>query len=83
MYKQCNQRYLDLLEGSPKYRNRHYVSSLVLTVFTVLEVKIRKQRMLFPKIFISVQETKESDVRSLQLTNDMLSHEQGVRIYLF
>ena len=40
-----------------------YVSSLVLTVFTVLELNIRKKRMLFPKIFISVQEAKESDVR--------------------
>ena len=39
------------------------MSSLDLTVLTVLELYISKQRMLFPKIFISVQETKESDVR--------------------
>ena len=31
--------------------------------FTVLELNISKQRMLFPKIPISVQEAKESDVR--------------------
>ena len=37
--------------------------SIVLTVFTVLELNISKQRTLFPKIFISVQEAKESDVR--------------------
>ena len=36
---------------------------LVLTVFTILELNISKQRMLFPKIFISVQVAKESDVR--------------------
>ena len=40
-----------------------FVSSLVLTVFTVLQFNISKQRMLFPKIFISVQEAKESVVR--------------------
>ena len=40
-----------------------YVSSPVLTVFTVLEPNIRKQRMLFPIMSISVQEAKESDVR--------------------
>ena len=39
------------------------MSSLVLTVFTVLELYISKQRMMFPKIFISVQGGKESDVR--------------------
>ena len=39
------------------------MEALVLTVFTVLELNISKQRMLFPKIFISVQEGKESDVR--------------------
>ena len=39
------------------------MSSLVLTVFTDLEHNISKQRMLFPKIFISVQEAKEPDVR--------------------
>ena len=51
------------------------MSSLVLTVFTVLELNISKQRMIFPKIFISVQEAKEYDVM-----NDILSPEQGVRI---
>ena len=40
-----------------------YVSGLVLTVFIVFELNLSKQRMLFPKIFISVQEAKESDVR--------------------
>ena len=39
------------------------MSSPVLTVLTVLELNYRKQRMLFPKIFISVQEAKESDIR--------------------
>ena len=39
------------------------MSSLVLTVITVLELHISKQRMLFPKIIISVQVAKESDVR--------------------
>ena len=40
-----------------------YVSSPVLTVFTVLEPNIRRRRMLFPIMSISVQEAKESDVR--------------------
>ena len=31
-------------------------------VFTVLEPNIRKRRMLFPIMSISVQEAKESDV---------------------
>ena len=48
---------------------------VVLTVFTVLELNISIQRMIFPKIFISVQEAKEYDVM-----NDILSPEQGVRI---
>ena len=39
------------------------MSSPVLTVFTVLEPNIRKQRMLFPIMSISEQEAKESDVR--------------------
>ena len=39
------------------------MSSLVLTVFIVLELNISKQRMLFSKIFIFKQEAKESDVR--------------------
>ena len=39
------------------------MSCLVLTVSTILELNISKQRMLFQKIFISVQEAKESDVR--------------------
>ena len=39
------------------------MSSPVLTVITVLEPNIRKRRMLFPIISISVQEAKESDVR--------------------
>ena len=39
------------------------MSSPVLTVLTVSELNISKQKMLFPKIFISVQEAKESDVR--------------------
>ena len=40
-----------------------YVSRPVLTVFTLLEHNIRKRRMLFPIMSISVQEAKESDVR--------------------
>ena len=44
-----------------------YVSNFVLTVSTVLELSLGKQRMLFPKIFISVQEAKESDVSWLGL----------------
>ena len=40
------------------------MSSPVLAVFTVLEPNIRKRRMLFPIMFISVQEAKESDVRN-------------------
>ena len=39
------------------------MSSPVLNVFTVLELNIRKRRMLFPIMPISVQEAKESDVR--------------------
>ena len=39
------------------------MSSLVLIVFTVLELNIGERRMLFPKLFISVQEAKESGVR--------------------
>ena len=39
------------------------MSSPVLTVFTVMEPNIRKRRMLFPIMSISVQEAKESDVR--------------------
>ena len=39
------------------------MSSAVLTVITVLEPNIRKRRMLFPIISISVQEAKASDVR--------------------
>ena len=39
------------------------MSSPVLTVFTVLEANIRKRRMLFPVMYISIQEAKESDVR--------------------
>ena len=31
--------------------------------FTVLKLNLSKQRMLSPKIFISVQEAKESDIR--------------------
>ena len=38
------------------------MSSPVLTVFTVLEPNIRKRRMLYPVMSISLQETKESDV---------------------
>ena len=41
------------------------MSCLVLTVFTVFELTISKQRMLFPKIFISVQVAKKSVVRKL------------------
>ena len=51
------------------------MSSPVLTVFTVLEPNIRKRRMLFLIMSISVQEAKESDVRSLHLVNDILSPE--------
>ena len=40
-----------------------YVSSPVLTVFTVLVPNIRKRRMLFPIMSISVQEAKESYAR--------------------
>ena len=39
------------------------MSGLVLTVFIVFELNLSKQRMLYPKIFIFVQEAKESDVR--------------------
>ena len=35
-----------------------YVSSPILTVFTVLEPNIKKRTMLFPIMFISVQEAK-------------------------
>ena len=41
------------------------MSSPVLTVFTVLEPNIKKRRMLFPIMSISLQETKESDVRRM------------------
>ena len=39
------------------------MGSLVLNVFTVLELNTSKQRMLFPKKFISVQVAKEFYVR--------------------
>ena len=39
------------------------MSSPVLAAFTVLKLNVSKRRMLFPKIFISVHEAKESDVR--------------------
>ena len=39
------------------------MSSPVLTVLTVLEPNITIRRMLFPIMSISVQETKESDVK--------------------
>ena len=39
------------------------MSSPVLAIFTVLETNIRKRKMLFPIMSISVQEAKESDVR--------------------
>ena len=39
------------------------MSSPVLTVFTVFEPNIRKLRMLFPIMSISVQKAKESDAR--------------------
>ena len=53
----------DMSYGSNKQWNQH-VSSLVLAVFfTVLEPNVRKRRMLFPIMSISVQEAKESDVR--------------------
>ena len=39
------------------------MSSLVLSVLTVLEPNIRKRRMLFSIMSISVQKAKESDVR--------------------
>ena len=39
------------------------MSSPVLTVFTVLEPNIRKRRMQFPIMSISVQEAKESDIQ--------------------
>ena len=51
------------------------MSSPVLTVLTALEPNIRKQRMLFPIMSISVQEAKESDIHSLHLTNYILSPE--------
>ena len=43
------------------------MSSPVLTVFTVLEPNIRKRRMLFHIMSISVQEAKESDGRKFSL----------------
>ena len=52
----------DMSYGSNK-QGISYVSSPVLTVFTVLEPNIRKRRMLFPIMSISVQEANESDVR--------------------
>ena len=52
----------DMSYGSNK-QGISYVSSPVLTVFTVLEANIRKRRMLFPIMSISVQEAKESDVK--------------------
>ena len=52
----------DMSYGSNKHKIS-YVSSPVLTVFTVLEPSKRKLRMLFPIMSISVQEAKESDVR--------------------
>ena len=39
------------------------MSGPVSTVFTVLEPNIRKRRMLFPIMAISVQDAKESNVR--------------------
>ena len=51
------------------------MSSPVLTVFTVLEPNIRKRKMLFSIMSISVQEAQESDIKSLHLTNDILSPE--------
>ena len=39
------------------------MSSPVLAIFTILEPNIRKLRMLFPIMSISVQKAKESDVR--------------------
>ena len=42
------------------------MSSPVLTVFTVLEPNIRKRRMLFPIMSISVKETKEADSRKFK-----------------
>ena len=40
-----------------------YVSSPALAIVTVLEPDIKKRRMLFPKMSISVQEAKKSGVR--------------------
>ena len=51
----------DMSYGSNKQWNQLCEKSY-LTVFTVLEPNIRKRRMLFPIISISVQEVKESDV---------------------
>ena len=52
----------DMSYGSNKQWNRQCELSF-LTVFTVLEPNIRKRRMQFPIMSISVQEAKESDVR--------------------
>ena len=48
------------------------MSSLVLTVSIVLELNLSKQRMSFPIIFNSVQETKESEVRKFTSNEGIL-----------
>ena len=53
----------DMSYGSNK-NGISFVSSPVLTVFTVLEPYMRKRRMLFPIMSLSVQEANESDVRN-------------------
>ena len=45
-----------------------YFGSPVLSEFTVLNLNISKRIMLFPKIFISVHEAKDSDVRKSTAT---------------
>ena len=53
----------DMSYGSNK-NGISYMSSSVLAVFTVLEPNLKKRRMLFSIMSISVQKAKESDVRN-------------------
>ena len=53
----------DMSYGSNK-NGISYMSSPVLAVFTVFEPNLKKRRMLFSIMSISVQKAKESDVRN-------------------
>ena len=54
----------DMSYGSSKHWKRLCELSC-FNCFTVYELNISKQRMLFAKIFISVQKAKKLDVRKL------------------